>query len=175
MKVSIEGSGSCVGVLQPVTSVVSTLSLLKPQHHSQLLNKLVNPPPSLLPAAPPSSTTSKESAKTNSTPAKFVSVRLKSKRQLATTGYTRTRRTASQVLQNVLEQSSGVAQEVLPEEGKLGLASDGVREEREGSSMRSESCPEGSGFMARCVSDSELYTGLQLLFRETKPHKSMHK
>ena len=173
---SIEGSGSCVGVLQPVTSVVSTLSLLKPQHHSQLLNKLVNPPPCLLPAAPPSSsTTSKESAKTNSMPAKFVSVPLKSKRQLATMGYTRTYRTASQVLQNVLEQSSGVAQEVLREEGKLGLASDGVREEREGSSMRSESCPEGSGFMARCVSDSELYTGLQLLFRETKPHKSMHK
>ena len=31
-------------MLQPVTSLVSTLSLLKPQHHRQLLKKLINPP-----------------------------------------------------------------------------------------------------------------------------------
>lgn len=163
MKVTAEekdGSSSCLGVLQPVTSLVSTLSLLKPQHHTQLLKKMVNPPP-----LPPSG---KESAKTDdSTLAKFVSVSLKSKRQLhvSARGY----RTASQVLQNISQPST-------LEEGTQGGATihvDGGREEREASSMEErESCPEGGGFMASCASDSELYTGLQLLFRETKSDKS---
>ena len=159
MKVTVEGEGgsSCLGVLQPVTSLVSTLSLLRPQHHTQLLEKMVNPPSPL--SLPPSG---KESVKTTSTDdsttsAKFVSVSLKSKRQPA-----RKCRTASQVLQNISQPST-------LEEGS------GGREEREASSMEErESCPEeGSGFMASCASDSELYTGLQLLFRETKSNKSI--
>ena len=170
MKVHIEGDGSsCLGVLQPVTSLVSTLSLLKPQHHSQLLKKLINPPR----PTPPG----KESAKTNSKPAIFMPVSLKSKGQLPTRRY----RTASQVLQNIsqpspLEQKNRVPV-VLPGEEKLGLGGGtkcGVRE-REASSMEdSESCSVGNGFMASCASDCELYAGLQLLFRESKSDKSMH-
>lgn len=168
MKVEGSDGGSWLGVLQPVTSLVSTLSLLKPQHHSQLLNKLINPP---------STSSSKESAKTtNSTSAKFVPVPLKSKRQLPP----RRCRTASQVLRDVsqpsaLQHESGVPSRVLSEKEKLGLSADGAREERKASSMEeSEGCPWGSGIMAGCASDSELYAGLQLLFRQSKPDKSMH-
>lgn len=158
MKVTVEGEGgsSCLGVLQAVTSLVSTLSLLRPQHHTQLLKKMVNPPSPL--SLPPSG---KESVKTgtddSTTSAKFVSVSLKSRRQPA-----RKCRTASQVLQNISRPST-------LEEGS------GGREEKEASSMEErESCPEeGSGFMASCASDSELYTGLQLLFTETKSNKSI--
>ncbi len=154
MKVTVEegDGGSWLGVLQPVTSLVSTVSLLKPQHHGQLLKKLINPPPS---------SSGKESTKTDSTSAKLVPVSLKSKRQLPT----RRCRTASQVLQNISQPSTTLEQ------------GNGGREEREASSMEErESCLEGSsGFMASCASDSELYAGLQLLFRETKSNnKSMH-
>lgn len=166
VKVNIEGGGSsCLGVLQPVTSLVSTLSLLKPRHHSQLLKQLVNPPLSMA---------SKESAKTNSRAAKFVPVSLKSKRQLPTRRYTS--RTASEVLRSIspLEQKDRVPGVLLGDEKLGGAAKDGVRE-REASSMEgSESCSEGNGFMASCASDCELYTGLQLLFRESKSDKSMH-
>ena len=156
MKVTVEGEGgsSCLGVLQPVTSLVSTLSLLKPQHHTQLLKKMVNPPPPL--SLPPSVKESVTCKTDDSTSAKFVSVSLKPRRQPA-----RKCRTASQVLQNISQPST-------LEEGS------GGREKREASSMEErESCPEGSGFMASCASDSELYTGLQLLFRKTKSNKSI--
>ena len=157
MKVTVEGEdgSSCLGVLQPVTSLVSTLSLLKPQYHTQLLKKMVNPPSPL--SLPPSGKESVKTSTDDSTSAKFVSVSLKSRRQPA-----RRCRTASQVLQNISQPST-------LEEGS------GGREEREASSMEErKNCPEeGSGFMASCASDSELYTGLQLLFRETKSNKSI--
>jgi hypothetical protein len=158
VKVTVEedDGSSWLGVLQPVTSLVSTVSLLKSQHHGQLLKKLVNPP-SLIPPPLPSG---KEFAKTDSTSVKLVPVSLKSKRHLPT----RRCRTASQVLRNISQPSS------TPEQGN------GGREESESSSMEErESCPKGSSrFMSSCASDSELYAGLQLFFRETKSDKSMH-
>ena len=46
-----EGGRSCLGVLQPVTTLVSTLSLLKAQYHCQLVKNLVDPPLSRQPTS----------------------------------------------------------------------------------------------------------------------------
>ena len=174
MKIKIEGGGSCLGVLQPVTSLVSTLSLLKPRHHSQLLKKLTDPP------------LSSESKSTNSRP-KIVSVPLKSKRQ-PSSRRERKYRMATKVLQTIpqpaLEQEEdgtkfGGVPGALPGDKKVAEIETGSlkdeSKESEASPMEgSESCSEYQerGFMTSCASDSELYTGLQLLFRG-KSDKSM--
>ncbi len=167
MKIKVAGDGSsCLGVLQPVTSLVSTLSLLRPQHHHHLLMKLVNPPPS-----------GKESTKTNTRPTKSIAVPLKPKEQLSNRRVRRCR-TATEILQTIHRHASlEPKNEVLSGEklGLRGATKNGIREREAFTPIEgNESCQRGDGFMASCASDCELYTGLQLLFRDSESDKSMH-
>lgn len=150
MRINLQG-GSCLGVLQPVTSLVSTLSLLKPHHQNQLLSKLVNPP------------MDSELNRTH-----IVSVPLNSKRQLPA-------RTAAEVVQvypqDILEQEDctrhSAASGNWPEKSKLGVSNDRCGEmvtiSREGNEIYSEQ--EKEDFITSGASDCELYTSLHLLFR----------
>ena len=161
MRLDVDG-GSCLGVLQPVTSLVSTLSLLKPQYQRQLLKKLVNPP---------------IDSGSCCAPSKIVSLPLISKGQPTNNGGRRSGKTSGVVqiqAQNGVEKEEssvhGTLPRRLPGRSQLGGISDnnGYREmavtSREGNSLEKE---EEDEFVKSCASDCELYTGLQLLFRKS--------
>lgn len=142
--------GSCLGVLQPVTSLVSTLSLLKPQNQKQLFKKLVNP---LMDSG------------SCCGPSKIVSLPLISKRQLSNKRGRRSRK-ASGVLRN--QTQSGVDKEESGVHGTFARSLPGSSHLRgmpdgDGNSLEEEE----DGFVKSCASDCELYTGLQLLFRKS--------
>ena len=162
MRVNLDGR-SCLGVLQPVTSLVSTLSLLKPQHQEKLLKKLVDPP-----------LEGRESLGGHS---ETVSVPLSSKRQLSNKQRRKPRK-AGELIQ--IEPQSGQEKEVicihgalpesLPGSGQLGGILDRCDEDREKVTTPKEENgqeqEEEDRFVRSCASDCELYTGLQLLFRK---------
>ena len=162
VRLNVDCGSSCLGVLQPVTSLMSTLSLLKPQHQKQLLKKLIDPPMDSGSCCGPSKT---------------LSLPLISKRQLSSKRGTRSRKASGlvqvQAQSGVEKDESGVYGSLprsLPGSSQLGGIPDGngYREKaamsREGNSLEEE---EEDGFVKSCASDCELYTGLQLLFRKS--------
>lgn len=164
-------SGSCLGVLQPVTSLVSTLSLLQPQHQRQLLKKLVNPP---------------VDSGSCCGPCKTVSLPLISKGQPSNKRGKRRSRKASGVVQvqaqdGVEKKESnvhGTLLRSLPGSSQLvgGISdSNGYREMAATSMERNSLEKEEDGFVTRCASDCKLYASLQLLFRKSNKGMYMHR
>lgn len=161
VRLDTEG-GSCLGVLQPVTSLVSTLTLLQPHHVHRLLKHLVNP---------------LEGCET-----KAVSVPLKSsKKQLSKKPHRRKSPHSAEDTQVLklatLEQRNNCSSRIalsgiLP--GKV-LQVEGITTSGGGSYMYGKEVDESfreadlekegeDSFLTSFASDCELYTGLQLLF-----------
>ena len=149
---------SCLGVLQPITSLVSTISLVKPVHRGQLLGKLVSPPlddcgsGNVVSVSLKSRCLSRERGRKNASTSRAVPVSARDDCE----------RTRNVVCAPSVSSTGGRASSGLHGDrcsGEMGAASGEHETELKGEEKR-------DGFASKIASDVELYLGLQLLFRK---------
>lgn len=174
VKLELGDGGSCLGVLQPVTSLVSTLSMLKPHHHQQLLKRLVNPPLGTEGAKVLSVPLSSSSRK--QLPIKKVKVgklRVTSEvvEQTPSLGPQTDLRETECIYDPLPGSLPGNAEKCLS--GEIPCNYGGRSEESKTSKETALKQDKEDDFIVSCASDCELYTGLQLLFRK-KPERGTY-